>query len=226
MYDLDLISSMVKASLKNAYNLLEEAKILADNNKIERAFFLTVIALEEMGKATMYNNSVQYGDDNNLFRNKFNKFKTKHPFKIFQSIILSNHLKMNLNFKFTDTEILAKDIDALKMSSLYVDLTNGKVISPDIKIKAEDFQKVSEFASKLISHHLYYLENGFYEVEFYRHVKDFYSDNEIQDLQKRLFKGELLPEKYLSNLINKAILKEDNIFAQFLTLSLYLTLNN
>jgi hypothetical protein len=35
MFDLNLISSMVKASVQNALNLLEEAKILADNNRIE-----------------------------------------------------------------------------------------------------------------------------------------------------------------------------------------------
>lgn len=226
MYDLDLISTMVKALLENASNLLEEAKILADNNKIERAFFLTVIAIEEMGKATMYSNSVQYGDDNNLFRNKFKKFKTKHPFKIFTSIILANHLNMDFSLDFSDAEILSKDIDALKISSLYVDLKNGKIISPSKEIKADDFKNMFEFAYQLMSKHLYYLKNGFYDVEFYRLVKDFYNDNEIQDLQKKLFIGELSPEDYLKNLINKAVEKEDNIFAQVLILSLYLALNN
>lgn len=225
MYDLKLISSMVKASLKNAHNLLEEAKILADNNRIERAFFLTVVAVEEMGKATMYNNSVQYGDDNNLFRNKFNNLKTKHPFKIFKSIILANHIKMDFNLDFSDVEILSRDIDALKMSSLYVDLKNEKVISPVTEIKAEDFKKIYEFAAQLMNRHLYYLEYGFYDVEFYNHVKDFYSDDEIQDLQKRLFRGELSTEDYLNTIIGKAIEKKDNIFAQFLILSLYLSLN-
>ncbi|MCL4415619.1 MAG: AbiV family abortive infection protein, partial [Actinobacteria bacterium] len=222
----NLISTMVKASLGNASNLLNEAKILADNNRIERAFFLTVIAVEEMGKATMYNNSVQYGDDNNLFRNKFNKFKTKHSFKIFKSIVLANHLNMDFNLDFTDAEILSKDIDALKMSSLYVDLKSGKVVSPVTEIKAYDFKKMSEFASQLMNRHLYFLENGFYDVEFYGQVRDFYSDDEIQDLQKRLFIGELSQEDYLSNLIGKAVEKKDNIFAQILILSIYLSLSN
>lgn len=128
MFDLNLISSMVKASVQNALNLLEEAKILADNNRIERAFFLTVIAVEEMDKATMYNNSVQCGDDNNLFKNKFNKFKTKHSFKIFKSIILVDHLKLDFNLDFSDIEVLSRDINSIKMSSLYVDIKDRKVV--------------------------------------------------------------------------------------------------
>lgn len=226
MYDLKLISQMVKASITNAVSLLEEAKILADNNKIERAFFLTIIAIEEMGKATMYNNSVQYGKNNSLFQNKFNNFKTKHAFKIFKSIIFKNNMQMNLDYDFSDIEVLAKEIDSLKMSSLYVDLKNGNVISPVAQIKVEDFLAMYEFASQIMNHHLYILENGFYEVEFYKQVKEFYSDDNIQSLQEKLFKGELSREEYLTNLIEQAILKENNVFAKFLISSLYLSLNN
>jgi hypothetical protein len=46
-----------------------------------------------MGKATTYNNSVQYGDKNSLFKNKFNELKNKYPSKIFKSIIFTNHLE-------------------------------------------------------------------------------------------------------------------------------------
>jgi len=225
MYELNIISSMVKALLVNAHSLLREARILADNNKIERAYFLAVIAVEEMGKATMYYNSVQYGDDNNLFKNKFNKFKTKHPFKIFKSIILANHLNMDFDLDFSDIEIISRDIDKVKMSSLYVDLKNGKIVSPDTEIKAGDFINIFKFASKLMDKHLYFLHNGYYDVEFLKNFKDFYNDNEIQDLQKRLFKSELSPEEYLDSLISITIKKKDNPFAQFLLLGLYLSLN-
>ncbi|OFW63083.1 MAG: hypothetical protein A2Z35_05090 [Actinobacteria bacterium RBG_19FT_COMBO_36_27] len=152
MYDLNMISSVVKASVQNAYNLLEEAKILAINNRIERAYFLTVIAVEEMGKATMYYNSVQYGEDNNLFKNKFNKFKTKHTFKIFKSIILANHLKMDFSLDFSQIEILSKNIDNIKMSSLYVDIKDGEIVLP--VISSDDFEKMFEFASMLMCKHL------------------------------------------------------------------------
>ena len=57
-------------------------------------------------------------------------------------------------------------------------------------------------------------------------MENFYSDIEIQDLQKKLFKCEISSEEYLENLIDIAIKRKDNPFAQFLLYSLLLTINS
>lgn len=205
-------------------SLLEEAKLLASNNKTERAMFLTVIAIEEMGKISMYMNSIQYGKDLKEFWKKFDKYKRQHQFKIFRSLIFKKNMDLNFDFDFKDSEDLSKEINRIKMSCMYVDIKEDKIVTPFSSENLEDYSNFDDFASKLMDNHMTLFRNGYYEENFLRAMKDFYDDEEIQKLLHDLFNGKINPEDYIGKLASIALAKENDIFAQVLLSGIYASL--
>ena len=224
MLEFEVLSEFIKELIKNAKSLLDEARILIKYKKIQRATFLTVIAIEELGKITMYFNSIQYSKDNTSFWKKFNKYKIKHDFKIFKSIVFNKYSELNLNFNFDTLESLSKRIQKIKLNSLYVDLKKDKIISPFKSTELEDFNSIYNFALKLLKYHQNNLKLGLYNANFMNEFKEFYNDPKIKIMQEKLFEGKLLPEEYIGNLVSVAQSKKDNNFANFLLFSFYYVL--
>ena len=61
--------------LQNASELVEEAKLLFENKKYARSFFLSTIALEEVSKRDVLWGAIFLGEDEQQWKKFWNKFR-------------------------------------------------------------------------------------------------------------------------------------------------------
>lgn len=127
-----LTEARVKA-LRNARELLEDAKILFRTKRWPRAFFLSRIAEEEMGKYWFLVAATVEATANKIDWKKFWKDYRNHEFKARRAV----HLEMFGLPPFPRATELAKvdklvsQIEKDRKSSLYSDISNNRFVSPD-----------------------------------------------------------------------------------------------
>lgn len=142
---------------ENASELIEEARILLDNEKYARAYFLAQIASEEIGKLPI------------IFQEATKSYyKEKHDWKRFNKRLRSHIDKNRMTetisqFPQHDGDEIRKKADKLnlfKNSSLYADLENNRYTKPSEKIskntaiiRIEETEKHFTFVSRA-NHHI------------------------------------------------------------------------
>lgn len=143
MTDDKLIDGITK-SLENANSLFEEAIILEKHAKVERAYLLFQICIEETGKANALHHLLlteEFKDKAML--TKFLKDFKDHKFKIKQSIsvdTITASLIENSEERLTFIDFIAKQyeniskINDLKNYSLYVSYFENHFLLPNVFI--------------------------------------------------------------------------------------------
>jgi AbiV family abortive infection protein len=134
----DLIARMGHAAADNALELVDEANLLEEQGHSARAFALTVLAAEELGKAFICEITVAHAhedlDDWQVFAAMV-AGKKRHETKLLGALFLIQEVPgtdgqpvVQLARELRD--LTANDLDAAKMSALYVDLEAGEVATP------------------------------------------------------------------------------------------------
>lgn len=146
-----LITGIIKSE-ENAKELIEEANILLDNNKLARAFTLFQLAIEELGKCAMITNYILEDDKSKI--NKLLKELKKHKIKTDYSIGYDMMLYKSLNekhkktllesFVFNSSNISL--VDDYKNYSLYTSIINNEFKKPSEIITLENVQNHKFYA--------------------------------------------------------------------------------
>lgn len=146
----------IQASLENAKELIEEAEILVNHDKIARAYTLFQFSIEEVGKASLIFNFVLRGDIENIveinsFKKSFRSHTTKT--KISQGIDLIFALmseKSDLTKKILENWFVERDkvliSNDYKNYSLYTSLIANKFLKPSEIITKEKLDHIAYFA--------------------------------------------------------------------------------
>jgi AbiV family abortive infection protein len=134
----DLIARMGRAAATNALELVDEANVLEEHGHAARAFALTILAAEELGKAFICDITIAHAradrDDWQAFAAMV-AGKNRHETKLLAALFLMRRvvgttgrpveqLASELN------DLTAGDLNAAKMSALYVDVEDGEVVTP------------------------------------------------------------------------------------------------
>ncbi len=141
--EISEIKNGIELSIQNSFELIEEAQILFKNERYSRAYTLTQLSLEEIGKSIMlydFYNTLQIGKRNEIDFKLFRKNFRDHRIKTFESIVvdlLMNGERKSPKFKevvlenFNDIQKNKKGFyDNLKNNSLYVSLDDGVFKKP------------------------------------------------------------------------------------------------
>lgn len=152
------IKKGIELSIENSFELINDAQILFENERYARAYSLSQLALEELGKSIMLFDFYQnlQADERKTF--DFKSFRIKfrdHKWKSYESIFIE--LLMKADSKSPEFENVALEnfkkiqknkkgyFDNLKNQSLYVSLQNDKFKKPNELFKKE---KVSKFINE------------------------------------------------------------------------------
>lgn len=117
---------------QNAIDLLEEAKILYNNQRYARAYFLAQISFEEIGKLPI----ILHETTRATFKEehdwkKFYRRLRSHNAKNEMNVIFNAFLeKPNLDWDFKEIKDEVKRLNILKNASLYSDLDGSKFVKP------------------------------------------------------------------------------------------------
>jgi len=141
------ITSGINKAFNNACELIDEAMILENNEKVTRAFTLYQLGLEEFGKSIglffllldrFYDREINYLTYyNDFFRNHIAKTSevlksTEDYLKLIE--IMSGYNMNEFINTFKENSISPKKVNTLKNNSLYVDFDSNGFFSPSIKI--------------------------------------------------------------------------------------------
>lgn len=132
----ELLIEFRKNCYKNARALYSEAKILFDNKKWARAFFLCIIAFEELGKFFFVDIAIilTLGDEK-INKKKFLKFicshkeKTKYLMQM-EGLICSIYREIDVTDDDKIYTLHSKIMDKAKQQSLYSEIFDNKVSLP------------------------------------------------------------------------------------------------
>lgn len=128
--EIDTIEEGCRKCIKNTESLIEESKLLLKHNKWARAFFLSSIAMEELGKYILFKSAqvkIKYGNhDWNDFWKRFKKHKSKKLLiSLFEDVFTNNeilgHKKILKNVNLEES---------LKMWALYTDFYEDSFSTP------------------------------------------------------------------------------------------------
>lgn len=153
---LRLLKDLSIKSFENAEELYIEANILYKNKKYSRAFFLTQIGGEELGKHVVctggiVNYIVGTFEISNFKKRFLNHKKKTMEIDIFESFLLSNIERIKSDSIEEDTKLLEK----LKMMGLYCDYEKDYAFKP-----SEIFNKSTvEIAINLLKKRLDFIRN-------------------------------------------------------------------
>jgi len=149
------IKKGIELSIENSFELISDAEILYENERYARAYSLSQLALEELGKSIMlfdFYHNLQADDRKTFDFKTFRRNFRDHKWKTYESIFIELLMKGNSKspeFKTVALENFKKiqknkkgHFDNLKNQSLYVSLLNDKFKKPNELFKKE---KVSEF---------------------------------------------------------------------------------
>lgn len=146
----------IEKSLANARELIEEAEILVEKNKIARAYTLFQFSIEEVGKAFLTFTFVLKGDiESDLETKKFQKDFTNHLAKTkfsqgidFMFAIMSE--KSDLTKKLLENSYFELGkvhiSNNYKNYSLYTSLIDNKFHKPSEIITKEKLDKIAYYA--------------------------------------------------------------------------------
>ncbi|TDU33698.1 AbiV family abortive infection protein [Gelidibacter sediminis] len=137
----------ISKSLSNAKDLFDDAEILFNLERYQRAYTLYQLSIEEIGKASLIYSFVLDKDYNN--ENEFKVFK-KSFLSHKQKTVSSNGIDLIFSFLNNDVRIKKKliyqyflfdkhlsQLNDYKNRSLYTDISNNKFISPKETITKE-----------------------------------------------------------------------------------------
>jgi len=155
----DLLEAVEK-SLKNAEELIEEAKLLKSHKKFARSYTLYQLSIEEIGKMSLTFNFLMYDDiEDDLQCKAFLKNFTHHQTKTKISIGLDLIFALNSDASNFNKEVVKNFLNKsskeninisnnLKNYSLYTSLIENKFYSPS-EIITEDKVNDIEFWANL-----------------------------------------------------------------------------
>ena len=136
--NLRKISKVIGCAFKNALRLHFDSILLFDNDSYPSAYFLSILALEELGKVTMLDNFVWHS---RIDRRRNAKEEQQSIDRVFQHQLKQKVFATDAEW-FVPKKILENfrdgKIEVMKQNAVYVGLTrknrkadlNGKVISP------------------------------------------------------------------------------------------------
>nr|DAY60183.1 MAG TPA: abortive infection protein, AbiV family [Caudoviricetes sp.] len=178
---------------KNAQDLLDEAQLLFNHNKYARAYTLSHLASEELGKLpTIHSARIKILQSKEIDWKKFNKMLEGHETKL-GKIFFFDYLNSDIDL-IRDSDLIKhenkmksiKSINRMKNDSLYAGVSNGKPHIPNELITRDDAKKQIEE----LLHRFHLIENlwkGFVNTEI--------SDSQVAFAQK--FESAIL------NILNK-----------------------
>jgi AbiV family abortive infection protein len=153
----DIVLRLGRECSENALALVEEANLLHENGHSARAFALTVLAAEELGKAFVCVGVLaQAGEDPGDWEAFWKVIGGKsHEIKVLTALFLEQHL---LEAAGLPLDSLARELSGLvpgelndaKFKSLYVDLKDGEIATPSEIGDDEDAMRRSRSLRKSI----------------------------------------------------------------------------
>lgn len=175
--DRNLIEG-VKKCLINAQSLIEDALLLKDNNRIERAYALFQLSIEELGKASLLYFFATTQDEDKLrnvkaFRKEFLNHKVKTAKAIHFDVIILNSIKNKIDrHKFLYSILMEHEFidifNDFKNYSLYTSIIDDRFLLPSEIISDKHLEEIEARATirlDLIKSTLEFLLKGFEEVK-------------------------------------------------------------
>ena len=165
----------ISKSLSNAEDLFDDAEILFDLKRYQRAYTLYQLSIEEIGKASLIYSFILDKD-----------YSNKNEFIIFKKSFLSHKKKtassngIDLIFSFLNNDIRIKkkliyqyylfdkhlsQLNDYKNKSLYTDISNNKFISPKETITKEITDEIKFVAEIRLNVAKGFLKIGIEEFE-------------------------------------------------------------
>jgi AbiV family abortive infection protein len=135
--DRNLVAQLGRIAADNAVQLAEEADLLDENGHGARAFALTVLAAEELGKSFICMLTETHAHD----PRDWDPFKMmvagqgRHQTKILAALFLMQRA-LDLSgqpvnrFAHALDDLVADDLEAAKVRAFYVDIEGGQVATP------------------------------------------------------------------------------------------------
>lgn len=199
-YSIKLISKGANQILKNVHDLIQESKILYSNNSFARAFFLTQIAIEELGELSMLIASVQYPKEYKDFWKLFDKLFRDHNFKIAKAEISKQNHNYNFKTNLESSELFkrAEQENQRKMRSLYIDFKGDKIFFPSSEIAFHEAQKKLGEAEEKFKIFKIREDKSFHSEQSLKEIESFYKDPIIREIQDKVFiHRSITPKEYL-----------------------------
>lgn len=140
--------------VNNAEELYQDAEILLSNNRIERAYALFQLSIEEIAKAFILTNALIFDDiSSKEVSSKLEKMILNHEYKSRKSIGIESYvyeILKNIDEKIYEKIVLdaikeyssIKQLNNKKNESLYVSFINHEFVSPNEKIEIEEVKKI------------------------------------------------------------------------------------
>jgi len=144
-----LLSEYQENALNNAFDLLNEAKLLLVNKHHARAYFLAIASVEETGKSQIAYSAKGRNLKNDLVCNVIKKNFSNHSIKITSAFIGWIHGSKSLKKALKNAVDYSIDLKRVREASMYTDVdeNTGYVFSPKKIIRpvaARDAVKLAE----------------------------------------------------------------------------------
>lgn len=209
---LEKAAEISEGAIKNAKSLLEDAKLLYENDKYPRAISLAILSIEESGKPSIIRGIVLEDDPkqiSNLWKS-YRKHQDKNSMWIVSELILNGARTLENLRKVADPKSdHPQTLDNLKQLCFYSDVfTKGKLSIPDNVANKEVAQSLIATAELSIKESL----NSVDALEIWvKHLKPVWK-TETSFMKKALLACYIELEK--KNLIEKGTANKMNEFLQ------------
>jgi AbiV family abortive infection protein len=133
---------------RNALALVHEADMLLAQGALARAFALSVLAAEELAKASFCNLATPYGDNPDFWPSFWGLVRGRdHAQKLRAMLFLETHLVPLTTGKHDELveafrRVSSENVQAMKNRALYVDLTDGSIETPKSVAEDEEAQEL------------------------------------------------------------------------------------
>ena len=149
-----LASEGIKIANDNAIELLKDAELLFDNDRIERSVSLSILAIEEAGKSRIIRTILLLDDQKQLKKEwqNYRKHTEKNLSWIMPSLYIGGARKLDdFRKQFESSESHGRDLDNIKQLSFYTDiLSKGIWTTPKKAIDKKFAKLILEFAKILV----------------------------------------------------------------------------
>ncbi|SDS27330.1 abortive infection protein, AbiV family [Gillisia sp. Hel1_33_143] len=149
-----LASEGIRLAKENAFNLLQDSKLLFENERYQRSVTLSILAIEEQGKTNILR-GILLEDDLKVLNKEWQNYRkhtSKNTMWIFQDLFDSGARKMeDYRTLFGSNMTHTKDLENIKQLSLYTDIYSKGVWSFPEKVIDKDLAtEILESAKSLI----------------------------------------------------------------------------
>jgi len=155
----ELLREYIQAAFENSQDLITEAKVLIENRRFARSYFLSCLSIEETGKAFQAWDGLGRNLSNPAVQTTLRKIFQDHPKKNISGLISILLLSQNKDKETFETiaDVSAKLIHG-REASMYVDVSDsGKITIPHKIIKekqAKDTNKLATSALVFTKHYM------------------------------------------------------------------------